>query len=62
MASLSAGDNYECVDEVPPDEDTTTVSSDVDATDLYEMDDLSVDVIAVNAVSWTARAKLSAAS
>jgi hypothetical protein len=38
----SAGANYECVDEIPPDDDTTTVTSDtVTDRDDYAFDDLA---------------------
>jgi hypothetical protein len=56
----SAGDNYECVNEVPPD-DADYVSSDVvDATDLYELSDLTAEGNVDVVTAWP-RAALAAA-
>ncbi len=57
----SAGNNYECVDEVPPNDDTDYVESDtVGKKDTYALGDLSVTTGNVAAVQWIARAKLNA--
>jgi len=58
----SAGANYECVDEVPPNDDTDYVADDtVGHKDTYEMEDLVPTDGGITAVQWIARAKLSAA-
>lgn len=58
----SAGANYECVDEVPPNDDTDYVADDtVGHKDTYEMEDLVPTDGGIAAVQWIARAKLSAA-
>jgi len=58
----SAGANYECVDEVPPNDDTDYVEDDVvGQIDTYTLEDLEPVTGAVDAVQWIARAKLAAA-
>lgn len=58
----STGANYECVDEVPPNDDTDYVESDtVGYKDSYALADLPVATGQVDAVQWLARAKLDAA-
>jgi len=54
----SAGDNYAAVDEVPPDDDTTYVSSDTSEDhDSYAMGNLTLEGT-VMAVQWNCYAKL----
>ncbi len=56
----SAGDNWECVDETPPNDDTDYVESDtVNHRDLYTHTDLPLDGT-ISAVQHIIRAKLSA--
>lgn len=58
----SAGDNHDCVDEVPPNDDTDYVESNVVGhQDTYAMDDLVPTDGDIQAVQWIARAKLDAA-
>lgn len=55
----SAGSNYECVDESPPDDDTSYVESAVlDTSDLYATAGVTPTDGTVSAVQWLARAKL----
>jgi len=55
----SAGDNWQCVDERPPTEDTDYVESDtVDHRDLYALTDLIPVDGTISAVQWICRAKL----
>lgn len=54
----SAGSNYACVDEVPPNDDTDYVSSDTsDDHDSYALSNLTLEGT-VKAVQWNARATL----
>jgi len=58
----SAGANYECVDEVPPNDDTDYVEDDVvGQIDTYTLEDLEPATGIVDAVQWLARVKLAAA-
>jgi len=58
----SAGANWQCVDEKPPNDDTDYVQSGtVTDQDTYEMEDLVPVVGGVTAVQWLARAKLESA-
>jgi len=58
----SAGANYECVDEIPPNDDTDYVESDtVGHQDTYALQALPVAAGEISAVQWIARAKLDAA-
>lgn len=53
----SAGDNYSCMDDVPPDDDTSYVGSDVEEEiDTYEMTAPTLDG-RIGAVQWLCRAK-----
>ena len=55
----SAGNNYECVDEVPPDDDTSYVQSNtVDKRDTYALENLSVGAGTISAICWQTRARL----
>lgn len=57
----SAGSNYECVDDVPPDDDTSYVESDVqDEIDTYAMS-ASAGAGTISAVQWLARVKANSA-
>jgi len=58
----SAGDNYACVDERPPNDDTDYVESDIVGTkDAYSIDASGLPSGLVTAVQWVARGKLSIA-
>ena len=55
----SAGANWQCVDDVPPDDDTTYIETTVlDERDLYTFEDMPAGNYRVDAVAWWARAKL----
>lgn len=57
----SAGANYECVDDIPPDDDTSYVESYVqDEIDTYAMSP-SVGAGTIGAVQWLCRAKANSA-
>jgi hypothetical protein len=58
----SAVDNYTCVDEKPPDDDTTYVSSaDINDQDSYKIDDLVPTAGTITAVQFITRARLTEA-
>jgi len=55
----STGSNYQCVDEVPASDTDYVYGSEVDAYDLYAVNNAALpDTIAVSAVRWIARAKV----
>lgn len=55
----SAGSNWQCVDELPPNDDTDYVQSDVlDARDLYTTGGIAPTDGIISAVQWVSRAKL----
>lgn len=58
----SAGDNYACVDDIPPNDDTDYVESDVVGNkDLYSITPITPTSGVIDAVQWIARAKLDVA-
>lgn len=54
----SAGANYQCVDDVPPDDDTSYVESDVaDELDTYALSAPVAETGVIGAIMWQARAR-----